>query len=260
LWPIGVIEQHGPHLPTGTDVYIPTARARLVQAGLRQWSVEALVAPPYYWGINVVSGSFPASYGIRPDLMREVLADILGGFAADGFRQVYCFSGHGDALHNRTIHEAIALAAERSQVDASFVVDHALAQRLGLDTEDPFLTLHGNPDASPVEGSSPSAPRAADASAPFIDVHAGRWETSMMLHACPGLVREEVCRDLVPTDYGPADLAVWRQGYDAAREKTPLGYFGDPASASVGEGEYSFERSAAEAVEAILRRRGRPRS
>ena len=31
LWAFGVVEQHGPHLPTGTDIYIPSARLRAVK-------------------------------------------------------------------------------------------------------------------------------------------------------------------------------------------------------------------------------------
>ena len=31
LWGLGVIEQHGPHLPLGTDVYMPSALLRRVQ-------------------------------------------------------------------------------------------------------------------------------------------------------------------------------------------------------------------------------------
>jgi creatinine amidohydrolase len=256
LWPIGVIEQHGPHLPAGTDVYIPTARARRVKEALARRGVQALVVPAYYWGINVVSGSFPASYGIRPELMREVLADLLAAFSRDGFQQLYCLSGHGDALHNRTIYEAIAQGVERSGIDASFVMDRALAQRLGLELDDPLLTLHGDSHPDLVQGSSPSAPRDAGSPGEFIDVHAGRWETSIVMHTCPELVREERRRDLVPTDYGAADLAVWRRGFDEARAKTPLGYFGDPASASEAEGVGSLEQSTDEAVEAILARIG----
>ncbi|TDD80451.1 creatininase family protein [Actinomadura darangshiensis] len=239
LWAFGVIEQHGPHLPTGTDVYLPVARLRGVQELLAERGLRALIVPPYYWGINVVSGAFPASYGVRPELMREVMADLLTGMARDGFRHVFCFSGHGDALHNRTIHDGVRTASERADVDASFVTEPALARRIGLDPDDPRLTLCG-PDEPPPEGPP--------------DVHAGRWETSLMMHLHPGLVREEVRARLEPSGLGPSELATWRKGYEHARRVTPDGYFGDPAAASAGEGHRIQAAAAEQAADAIALR------
>lgn len=244
LWAFGVIEQHGPHLPAGTDVYLPSARLRAVRQLLAARGVEALIVPPYYWGINVVSGSFPASYGVRPELMREITADLLAGMARDGFRHVFCFSGHGDALHNRTLYEGVRAGRERSGVDASFVLEPALAHRLGLDPGDPCLTVHGDdPDAAAAQG-------------PYADVHAGRWETSVMMHAHPELVREDIRAALAATDLGPAELAVWRRGFDDARHTTPLGYFGDPAAAGRAEGRRTHTVSAHLAADAIEARLG----
>ncbi|MFI0481435.1 creatininase family protein [Actinomadura sp. 9N215] len=243
LWAFGVIEQHGPHLPTGTDVYVPVARLRAVQALLAERGVQALIMPPYYWGVNVVSGSFPASYSVRPELMREVMVDLLGGMARDGFRHVFCFSGHGDALHNRTIHEGVRAARERTPADASFVTEPALARRIGLALDDPCLTLYG-PDEPPPPGPA--------------DVHAGRWETSLMIHSCPELVREDVRARLEPSGLGADDLATWRQGFDAARRVTPDGYFGDPAAAGADEGRRLHALAAERAADAIALRLRRP--
>ncbi|WP_327152066.1 creatininase family protein [Nocardia sp. NBC_01329] len=252
LWPIGVIEQHGPHLPTGTDVYIPTDRARRVKAALAERGVDALVVPPYYWGVNVVSGSFPASYSIRPSLMREVLADLFVGMSNDGFGHIFCFSGHGDALHNRTLYEGIRAGSQRASADISFVVDAALAQRLELRVDDPLLTVHG--DLAPELPATAPRVRTTPEGHPFVDVHAGRWETSMMMSSYPELVREDARRDLRPTDHGPEELAVWRRGYDDARRITPHGYFGDPAGATADEGVRTRAASAGAAADAICRR------
>ncbi|MFI0404752.1 creatininase family protein [Actinomadura sp. 3N508] len=242
LWAFGVIEQHGPHLPGGTDVYIPVARLRTVQGLLAERGVDALIAPPYYWGINVVSGAFPASYNVRPELMREVMVDLLAGMARDGFRHVFCFSGHGDALHNRTIHEGIRAACERTDADASFVTEPALARRIGLDLDDPYLTLCG-PDEPPPDGPP--------------DVHAGRWETSLMMHLHPELVREEVRAGLEPSGTGQHELAIWRKGHEHARRVTPDGYLGDPAAAGADQGRRihaAAAEHAAYAIESRLRR------
>ncbi|UED87890.1 creatininase family protein [Streptomyces profundus] len=247
LWAFGVVEQHGPHLPTGTDVYVPSARLREVRRLLAERDVEALIVPAYYWGVNVVSGSFPASWGVRPELMEQVMADLLAGMARDGFGHVFCFSGHGDALHNRTVHAGVRAGRARSGIDISFVLEPELAERLGLDPDDPCLTRHASPPPSPTSGSGE------------VDVHAGRWETSLMMHAHPGLVREDVRAQLAPTGLGPDQLAVWRRGYDEARRTTPLGYLGDPASAGREEGQETLRTGAelaADAIEARLRSQG----
>jgi creatinine amidohydrolase len=266
LWSFGVIEQHGPHLPTGTDVYIPQARVREVRRELAARGVQALIVPPYYWGVNVVSGAFPASYKVRPETMRELMADVFASLHGDGFGRVFCFSGHGDAMHNRTIHEGIRLGAQRTGMDISFVADAALAARLGIPLDDPHLAL---PEGTQAEGlkffqvniSSPSSPGGSpgDEGAPprYVDVHAGRWESSMMLAACARLVRDDVRRTLKSTDLGPEDLAVWRQGFEHARRTTPLGYFGDPAAASAEEGRRTLQAAAVTAADAIVARLAR---
>jgi creatinine amidohydrolase len=254
LWGFGVIEQHGPHLPAGTDVYLPAARLRAVRRGLAERDIQALIVPPYYWGINVVSGGFPASYGIRPEIMRELMVDVFAGMSREGFRQVFCFSGHGDASHNQTIHGGVRLGRERTGMDISFVADEALAQRIGLRLDDPCLTISEGGSMPAAPGLSAGAQLPPVAPAGYIDVHAGRWETSMMMHLHPDLVREQERVGLAPTEYGPDDLAVWRRGFDEARRKTPLGYFGDPAAATAEAGAETLAESVCRAVDAIEHR------
>jgi creatinine amidohydrolase len=75
-----------------------------------------------------------------------------------------------------------------------------------------------------------------------------------MLHENPELVRKDLLPGLRSTDYGPADLAEWRKGQDAARAKTPLGYFGDPASADAARGAARLEAQAKAMADVILAR------
>lgn len=239
LWALGVIEQHGPHLPTGTDVYVPQARLREVQRLLAAKGMRALIVPPYYWGVNHVSGSFPASYSVRPEVMVEVMSDVFSSIAKEKFRHVFCISGHGDALHNQAIYDGVKAGAARAGIDVSFVVSEALAKRMGLAADDRLLTLYPGPGGPPPK---------------FMDVHAGSGETSAMMHSYTGLVRDDVRQTLKSTDFEMPDLLEWRKGLDDARRKTPLGYLGDPAAATAEAGARSLAQAAQAMADVIERR------
>jgi creatinine amidohydrolase len=238
LWGLGVIEEHGPHLPLGTDVYLPSATLRLARRRLEARGIRAIIAPVFYWGVNNVTGSFAGSFTVRPDTMRELMVDVFGSLAKDGFQRVFCLSGQGDALHNQTMADAIRKGRVQTGIRAYFVIASGWAERLGFDAADPqFLVYPFDP------------PRGR-----FADVHAGAGETSMAWAACPALVRESVLRTLAPTNLGPDDLEEWRRGWANARQKTPLGYLGDPASADAERGRGILEGQAALVTEVIAKK------
>ena len=241
LWAFGVIEEHGPHLPLGTDVYVPAAILRRVRAKLGEAGHPAVILPAYYWGINQVTGGFPGSIETRPSTMIALMEDVLTSLKSKGFSRVFCASGHGDALHNQTIFDGVVKARASSGVDAVALLNAPLAKRLGLDPASPALVAFDLP--------APSGPPPK-----FFDVHAGNPETSAMLHLHPELVRTGVIPSLAPTDFGPDDLAEWRKGQEAARRKTPQGYLGDPASGEAARGRASFDGLTEAMTAGILRR------
>lgn len=239
LWGFGVIEQHGPHLPLATDVYLPQATLRRVKALLGGRGVESLIMPPFYWGINEVSASFPGTFEVRPAIMIELMADLIRSLAKDGFRNLFCISGHGDALHNRTLHAGLVRGAAESGIATAFVGLPAFFERLGLAADDPHV-LATAPDPAP-------PPR-------FLDIHAGRIETSAMLAERPDLVRREIASTLASTDFEMADLLEWRRGREHARAKSPDGYLGDPAAADIRYGDELLSALASRIADAIAGR------
>lgn len=239
LWAFGVVEQHGPHLPTGTDIYIPCARLRAVKALLAGDGIEALIVPPFYWGVNHVSASFPASFRVRPEIMVGLMCDVIDSLGGDGFRHLFCVSGHGDALHNTAVLEGVAKGSRPGGIQAAFVADPGLFARIGADPASPHALA--------------TLPAPAQAG-PYADVHAGDWETSLMLALNPEVVRGEKIAALPPTNLTAADLAEWRKGHDHARKVTPDGYLGDPASADAARGRADLMRDARAIAEAIRAR------
>ena len=55
LLPVSVIEEHGPHLCTGTDMYLTGVVCRKIRDELQQQGKSTVIAPPFYWGINSIT-------------------------------------------------------------------------------------------------------------------------------------------------------------------------------------------------------------
>lgn len=236
LWGLGVIEQHGPHLPLATDVYVPMAILRGARRRLAARGIDSVIVPPFYWGVNHVTGGFTGSFVVRPAVMVELMTDVFASLKKDGFTRLFCLSGHGDALHNRTLLDGVRQGSKVAAIDGRMLVKRAAVARLGLDAADPHLAISED---------------GAAASGKYLDVHAGDWETSLVWAAFPDVVRGELLPRLAPTNLEQADLMEWRKGGEHALRTTPAGYFGDPAAASRERGLALLAREA-EAVAAAV--------
>src|SRR4051812_43199885 len=69
LIPIGAIEQHGAHLPSGTDAGIAQAVAEHVARRLGR----TLVVPGVPWGYSATHMSFASTISLRPQTMLGLL-------------------------------------------------------------------------------------------------------------------------------------------------------------------------------------------
>ena len=63
-----------------------------------------------------------------------------------------------------------------------------------------------------------------------MDIHAGGFETSLMLLEFKELVNEEMARKLESSKTTFELLSKWQKGGAEGREVTPLGYCGDPSN------------------------------
>jgi len=241
LWPLGVIEEHGPHMPLGVDIYNAYGILRRVAGILRDRSLPAVVAPPLYWGINEATSSFAGSLSVRPSTLKAIIEDTFMSLRKDGFNASYIITGHGERRHNEVIIEGVAEARTTTGMRGFVIVGQGMAKRLGLSGQEPHVLLMDDAPQPPEQ---------------FLDVHAGKEETSVFWHQFPDILRQQVVPSLEPTNYGPEDLAEWRKGWDNGRHKTPRGYFGNPAGASAALGQELFEATTqrmAAAIEAQLR-------
>jgi creatinine amidohydrolase len=250
LWPMGVIEEHGPALPLGTDIYQSYMRMKRVAELLKADGINALIAPPMYWGMNEATNGFGGSFSVRPSTLHALIEDAFYSLRKDGFENVYITTGHGDFIHNKTIVDSVADARFTTGIRGYVVINGGMRDRLGMTGKEPQILMQDA--APPPANTSANRPPAAAAARPqYIDGHSGGGESGSMWYLFPNLVNTDVLKTLKPTNYGPEDLAEWRKGWSDARAKTPLGYFGDPASANRDRAQQAFERDTAQIAAAI---------
>jgi len=92
--PVGATEQHGPHLPLGTDTLLATGVLDRALARLPD-EVRAWVLPPLPYGKSTEHAGFPGTLSLSARTLLSILEDLGRGVAAAGFRRLAFLSGHG---------------------------------------------------------------------------------------------------------------------------------------------------------------------
>ena len=210
--------------------------------------IRALIAPPFYWGVNIATGSFGGSFTSREETVVSVLFDAMACLKQWGFAQVFFINHHLDGGQVKALGKAIQKARVEIGMGAFWVIDQFFARRLGLKKDEPHLLIHKSLIAS---GPPPAN----------LNIHAEAYETSFMWHYLPDLVNLEVLKTLKPTNLTLKDLEVWGRGGSDARKVTPQGYFGNPAAADPARGRTEIEtygKVAADVIEDLVRGRYSP--
>jgi creatinine amidohydrolase len=229
---ISPMEEHGPHLPIGTDFYtaqhFTDTLARAVEAA--RPGVVALVMPPVPLG----AGTMPmrGSVNVTVDLVFDVARQIGAAFARDGFRTIVFTNGHLSAWHMIALENAALWVSRRFGVQCiapSASIVRAVLRRGAI------ATAIGDRLA------------AAEITELQRGAHGGMLETSLMLHLHPNLVRD-VFATLPPLSRHDM-VRHWRG-------RTPKGwpgYVGAPALGHADWGEIADAAICQAGVEMILR-------
>jgi creatinine amidohydrolase len=240
LIPIGVIEEHGPHLCLGTDIYTAHLHCRLIKEKIEARGRRVAIAPPFYWGVCQSTGSFTGSFRIRKETATALLIDLLTSLAGFGFKHLYGINAHGDIEQNIAILEAFKEVNGALGVDARFPFPQHLLGHYGLSGAEPYLC--------------PLPPQTITVSAAACpDVHAGDIETATMRRFYPDLVDEARARSLPAVSLGDDQIMRWLFG-GHTQELSPQGYLGDPARFEEVRVLENLEDIATRVSEAILQR------
>ncbi len=237
LLPVGVIEEHGPHMGLAVDIYAAYMVARLAKRQLELRGIPTLIAPPCYWGINGLSSSFAGSFSLKPETLKALLLDTMTSLKNWGVNHIFILNWHGEGKHNLVILDAVKEAQSLLSLKAYYFL---------TDTQASSYKLSGKEDYVLIEKTSP-----ANNSPQYWDIHAGSSETAVMLNYFPQQVNVEMAKTLQSTRTTFEDLKVLRRGGDEARKMIPLGYIGDPAGFNIEAGKKEVEERASKCATLI---------
>lgn len=222
LLTVGMLEEHGPHLPIASDqigVEYETGQvASRLSRVLPGWNVVLMPTVNYgSAGANHVGrlAVHPGTYGIRQSTLRSLIADIGGQIAQNRFQWVFLLTGHSAPTHNIAINDACDFVSE--------VFNITMLNVSALFTADTLIQAHGRDIAA--RHFSP-----ADLVSFGMDVHAGVGETSGLLAIRPDLVRSSY-RSL--PSYRATTFEAMQE---IAQRGDWQGYFSSPARASAAYG------------------------
>ena len=234
LLPGGILEQHGPYLPSYADGYMNEwTTARLAEAIVARpgWSVLVFpVIPLGSGGANEIGRRhvFPGTYAVRAATLRAVFMDLATELGEQGFQWVFIVHAHGAPNHNRMLDQA-----------GDYFRDSYQGQMVHLMGLMPVLTATRGEEPA---GGLNEAERTEEGFAP----HSGANETSRMLFLRPEYVREGYQEASPQTGQDVEELV------ELARDPEWPGYFGSPRLASASWGARVMEARVEMAIELAL--------
>ncbi len=218
LLTFGNLEEHGPHLPIGSDYYQAIAlRDGLVEELSQRHPdytfVNAPVFPLGEGGFNDMARQFehPGAFGIRFETLRDLTVDFGAAIARKGFKNIFIVHFHGSPFHSVAFTQAAGFVSER--YDARMVNISSLMLGEELHSQS-VLTKHLGEEGVAEIG---------------MTGHAGTAETSTNLHL----------HDLVKPEYKALPLFFVGDPFELGRiyeREGFLGYMSDPSRATAAMG------------------------
>lgn len=207
----GAIEQHGKHLPLGTD----TMDGYAVSVEIARRLGNTLVAPVIRPGCSDHHLAFPGSLSVPPELLQALCRTYCRNLCHHGFERIALICTHGGNI------EAMATAAPEIDAELPCKVVWANILRDPRDEEAlaPILARYG---VTREEGG----------------IHSGFVETSILLATCHAHLVDMASAERGFVGDARARIMELRKagGWDIS-DLSPIGVLGDPTTASAEAGQ-----------------------
>lgn len=211
LVPCGSTEQHGSHLPTGTDTFCVLEVARRIAE-----RYDSIVAPPLFFGLSYPHRGFPGTIELSLETYLRVVRDVALSLAHSGWKRIVFLNGHYDNLY------AIAYAlAEAFPSFPEGTLAYTLSYWEGLSGELATLFTEGGKG-----------------------LHAGFGETALCMAICGALVdrKSMEAEFLARPSFGlPVHVAYFLTHPGSLFRATLSGVWGDPSQATEEAGKNLLE-------------------
>ncbi len=161
--PLGAIEQHGPHLPVGTDTHIITALSLALEGEL---SEDVVVCPSLPFGSSHHHLDFGGTISISSTLYTTLIVELIQSLLQCGFQKIVLLNGHGGNI--TPVKQALSVLSNHTE--NTYPANIVLAT---------YWEVAGKPFAGAPPMESPALS------------HACEYETSLILHLYPGQVQRE---------------------------------------------------------------------
>lgn len=194
----GSVEQHGGHLPLGTDAFAALSVAERVADRL-----DTVVASAGPVGVAPYHISWPGTLTLAPSTLAAVVVDICGGLRSGGAERIIVVNWHEG--NSPTLRLAAAQAQQKHHVRIVIAEAHVIT-------------------TSQFPGEMEFT-------------HAGSMETAAVLSYDPGLVRLDRATEPSDQQAGEAAHALYRRPdvypvLSDFRDIAPTGWYGHPGQAS----------------------------
>jgi creatinine amidohydrolase len=236
LLPIGAIEEHGSHLPLGTDVIGATGQLFYVQKDLREKGFETILAPSLNIGITNESDDrardgtymYPGSLTIGKETFVRLYVDVLRSLHDNGMRRVFIFSGHLGGRHLEAIAQVVEEANRKIEgMNIYWLIESERFEQIKMKPTAHILIIEKGQNFEML------AQLLGTGAEKAFTTHADGEETSLTLYYQPDAVRSGY--NLVPQSTSSRFIESVLSG---DRTKNPSGSGGFPfqkASAAVGK-------------------------